>query len=223
MTIENIIMLISVVLINALAFYLLLKDKNINEIKDDGNPVVSKKNILIYSTIFIVINIAIAIFFMVMYNSNSVLFSLKRFCVLALLWPVGLIDFKTYKIPNAFILIGLILRVILIVPELIFENTYVLGNLITEVIAAVAISLAAFLCSICMKNSIGYGDIKLFIIMGLFLGMNGIWTAVFMSLIVAFFVAIFLLATRKKGKKDVVPFAPSIMIGTYISVILTGM
>ena len=112
---------------------------------------------------------------------------------------------------------------ILIVPELIFENTYVLGNLITEVIAAVAISLAAFLCFICMKNSIGYGDIKLFIIMGLFLGMNGIWTAVFMSLIVAFFVAIFLLATRKKGKKDVVPFAPSIMIGTYISVILTGM
>lgn len=223
MTIENIIMLISVVFINIVTFYFLMKDKNVNEIKDDGNPVVSKKFLLIYGSIFVVINIAIAIFFMFMYSSNTVLFSLKRFCVLSLLWPIGLIDFKTYKIPNRFILIGLIFRAVLIIPELLFEKEYLVGNLITEVVAAVAVSLAAFLCSICMKNSIGYGDIKLFIVMGLLLGMNGIWSAVFMSLIVAFFVAIFLLAMRKKEKKDLVPFAPSIMIGTYISIVLTGM
>lgn len=223
MTTENIILLISVLFINLVVFYLLSKDKGLNEIKDDGKPVLSKKFILIYGAIFIVINIAIAVFFMFMYGSNSVLFSLKRFCILSLLCPIGLIDFKTYRIPNVFILAGLSLRVILIIPELIFETEFVLGNLISEVVAAVAIALAAFLCSICMKNSIGYGDIKLFIIMGLLLGMSGIWSAVFMSLIVAFFVAIFLLITRKKGRKDVVPFAPAIMIGTYISVILTGM
>ena len=106
---------------------------------------------------------------------------------------------------------------------MIFERNYILGNLIAEVVAAVAIALAAFLCSICMKNSIGYGDIKLFIVMGLLLGMNGIWSAVFVSLIVAFFAAIALLITKKKGRKDVVPFAPAIVIGTYVSVILTGM
>lgn len=223
MTIENIILLISVIIINLVVFYLLTKDKGLNEIKDDGKPVVSKKFILIYSAIFIIINIAIAIFFMFMYSSNSVLFSLKRFFVLSLLWPVALIDFKTYRIPNVFILAGLSFRAILIIPELIFERTYIIGNIITELIATVAITLAAFLCSICMKNSIGYGDIKLFIVMGLLLGMNGIWGAVFMSLIVAFFVAVFVLVTRKKGRKDVVPFAPAIMIGTYISVILTGM
>lgn len=223
MTIENIILLISVIIINLVVFYLLTKDKGLNEIKDDGKTVVSKKFILIYSAIFIIINIAIAIFFMFMYSSNSVLFSLKRFFVLSLLWPVALIDFKTYRIPNVFILAGLSFRAILIIPELIFERTYIVGNIITELIATVAITLAAFLCSICMKNSIGYGDIKLFIVMGLLLGMNGIWGAVFMSLIVAFFVAVFVLVTRKKGRKDVVPFAPAIMIGTYISVILTGM
>ena len=223
MTLENITMLIIVLFINAVVFYLLLKEKGINEIKEDGNPVVSKRFILIYGAAFIVLNIAIAIFFMFMYSSNSVIFSLKRFCVLSLLWPIGLIDLKTYRIPNLFILTGLVFRGIFIIPELIFERTYLLGNLISEVIAAVAISLAAFLCSICLKNSIGYGDIKLFIVMGLLLGMNGIWSAMFMSLIVAFFSAIFLLITKRKGKKDVVPFAPSIMIGTYISVILTGM
>lgn len=223
MTTENIILFISVIFINLVTFYLLIKDKGVNEVKEDGNPVISKRFMLIYSAIFVIINIAIAIFFTYMYSTNSVIFSLKRFCILSLLWPIGLIDFKTYRIPNVFILAGLSLRAILIIPELIFERSFILGNLIAEVVAALAIALAAFLCSICMKNSIGYGDIKLFIIMGLFLGMNGIWSAVFVSLIVAFFVAIFLLITRKKGKKDVVPFAPAIMIGTYISVILTGM
>lgn len=223
MTTENIILLVSVIFMNFVVFYLLTKDKGINEIKEDGKPVVSRRFTLIYSAIFIVINVAIAIFFAYMYSSNSVIFSLKRFCILSLLWPVGLIDFKTYRIPNVFILAGLAFRAILIIPELIFERNYILGNLIAEVVAAVAIALAAFLCSICMKNSIGYGDIKLFIVMGLLLGMNGIWSAVFVSLIVAFFAAIALLITKKKGRKDVVPFAPAIMIGTYLSVILTGM
>lgn len=223
MTTENIILPISVFFINLVAFCLLVKDKGLNETKDDGKPVLSKKFILIYGAILIAINIAIAVFFVFMYGSNSVLFSLKRFCILSLLWPVGLIDLKTYRIPNAFILAGLSLRAVLIIPELIFETEFVLGNLVSEAIAAVAIALAAFLCSICMKNSVGYGDIKLFIIMGLFLGTNGIWSAVFVSLIVAFFAAIVLLVARKKSRKDVVPFAPAVMIGTYISVILTGM
>ena len=223
MTTKNIILFVSVIFVNLIVFYLLVKDKGLNEIKDDGKPVVSKKAKLIYSTIFIAINIAIAIFFMIIYSSNSVLFSLKRFCVLSLLWPIGLIDFKTYRIPNVFILAGLLFRAVLIIPELIFEKPFILGNLIAEGIAAIVMALAAFLCSICMKNSIGYGDIKLLIVMGLLLGTNGIWSAIFVSLIIAFFVALFLLITKKKGKKDVVPFAPSIMIGTYISVILTGM
>lgn len=223
MTIENIILLISVIFINLLVFFLLTRDKGLCEIRDDGKPTVSKRAILIYGAVFIIINIAIVFFFAYMYGSNSVIFSLKRFCVLALLWPLGLIDLKTYRIPNIFILTGLALRVLLIIFELIFERSFLGSTLIAELIAAVAITVASFLCSVCIKNSIGYGDIKLFIIMGLFLGLSGIWSAIFMSLIIAFFAAIALLITRKKGKKDVVPFAPAIMIGTYISVILTGM
>lgn len=220
---ENIILLISVFFINLSVFYLLTKDKGLNEMKENGKMVVSKKFILIYGSIFLVINIVIAVFFMIMYESNSLLFSLKRLCLLALLWPIGLIDFKTYRIPNVYIIFGLLFRVLLIIPELLFERNYIVGNLIGEIIAAAVISLAAFMCSVFIKNSIGYGDIKLFIVMGLFLGIDGIWSAVFLSLLVAFFSAIFLLVTKKKGRKDIVPFAPSIMLGTYLSVILTGM
>ncbi len=220
---ENIIFIVTTLLFNTVTAFFLFKDKIAITSGDNNVPMLSKRFLLIYSGIFFVINILIVVLFINLYEVNSLIFSLKRLCMLSILWPVGLIDFKDYRIPNKFIIVGLIFRVAILIPEIIFESKYVIGNLISEVVAAVAIALAAFLCSICFKNSIRYGDIKLFIIMGLFLGLNGIWSSIFMSLIIAFFVAIFLLISKKKGKKDVVPFAPSIMIGTYISVILTGM
>ena len=134
-----------------------------------------------------------------------------------------MIDWKPYRIPNRFVLTGLAFRVALVVAELFLDKEYLVGNLVSEVVAALALAVASFLCCICVKNSIGYGDIKLFLIMGLLLGLNGIWSAILMSLVVAFFAAIFLLLTKKKNKKDAVPFAPAIAIGTYLSVILTGM
>lgn len=221
--IENIILLVTVLIFNLVTMYLLLKDKGLNEITEDEKPLVSNKTRFIYGGICIAFNIAIACFFMYMYADNTLVFSLKRFALLSLLWPVGLIDLKTLRIPNVFVLTGLIYRAVLIIPELFLERNMLWGNLLEEIVAVAAITAAAFLCAVCFKGSIGYGDIKLFIVMGLLLGMRGIWSSMFLSLFVAFVIAVVLLITKKKGRKDVVPFAPAIMIGTYLSVILTGM
>ena len=95
--------------------------------------------------------------------------------------------------------------------------------LLSEIIAAAALFIAAVLCTLCIKNSIGYGDIKLFIVMGLLLGLTGIWSAIFLSLIVSFVVSVYFLITKKKGRKDLIPFGPALVIGTYLSVCLSGM
>lgn len=223
MTLESWLMIAAALVANVLSAYFLLKDPGINKIKDDGFLVVSRKIMLVYSAVAIAVNIGISLLFALYYKDNGVLFSLKRLFMLAVLWPVGLIDLKTYRIPNKFILFGLCLRAFVLVFELLFARTGILYVLLSEIIAALALGLASFLCSICLKNSIGFGDIKLFIVMGLMLGLLGIWSAIFVSLVIAFVVSIVLLISRKKGKKDVVPFAPSIMLGTYISIVLTGM
>jgi len=220
---EKMILYLAVLLLNLAMFYLLTKDPELFVAGENGRVPVKRYFLIIYSACFLLANMAIAFLFTKVYYTNSLLFSLKRFGVLALLWPVALIDWKTYRIPNRFILAGLTIRGMLFIGELFLDGDVIWGNLISEVIAAGALGLATLLCSVCLKNSIGYGDIKLFLVMGLLLGMSGIWSAIFMSLIVAFITALILLIGKKKGKKDVVPFAPSIMIGTYISVILTGM
>jgi prepilin signal peptidase PulO-like enzyme (type II secretory pathway) len=74
-----------------------------------------------------------------------------------------------------------------------------------------------------IRNSIGFGDMKLFLVMGLLLGTRGIWGAVFLSLIVIFFISVFALITKRKSRKDLIPFGPALVIGTYLAVYLTGM
>lgn len=180
------------------------------------------KAMIIYSLIATLAVVGITIALVTIYDTNSFVFNLKRVVLLALLWPIAYIDFKEYRIPNAFILMGLISRIIIVFPE-IFMGEKVVTNILLELIAAGILILGTVLCKLMIKNAIGAGDIKLFIVMGLLLGLDGTWSAVFMSLIISFFVAVGLLVTKKKSRNDNIPFGPAIALGTYISIFLTGM
>ena len=95
-------------------------------------------------------------------------------------------------------------------------------TLFSEALGAVGIFVVCMFFLLMMKNSIGMGDIKLFMVMGLYLGLYSMIDAIMSSLVLAFICAVVLLLTRKKGKKDSLPFAPAVLAGTYLSVFLTG-
>lgn len=177
----------------------------------------------IYSAICVVLTVAIAILFTRLYPDNSVWVNVKRMILLSFLWPIAYIDFKTLRIPNLFIIYGLICRAIILMFELFLGNPYIWSSFLSEVIAAGALLLASVLCILIVKNGIGFGDMKLFAVMGLMLGLDGIWGAIFLALIVSFFIAVFVLITKKKTRKDAIPFGPAIVIGTYLSICLSGM
>lgn len=207
-----------------LSFYMFIRDLKSNPIdNEETNKVIFSKSVLAYSIIMILLTVAISFVFCTVYKENNLLTSIKRLSLLCMLWPIAYIDFKSYRIPNSFIIMGLIFRAAIFPFELIFQSELVWWSLLSEVIAAVALLLAAFLCSICMKGSIGFGDMKLFVVMGLLLSLDGIWSAIFLSLVVSFFVSAYLLITKKKSRKDAIPFGPAIVIGTFLSVCLSGM
>lgn len=211
------------------SFFLMIRDmgdhKELFEEKCEKkeNSKLLSGSTIVYCSLMFIITVAASFLFCTIYKDNGILMSVKRLALLSMLWPIAYIDYKTYRIPNAFILFGVICRVIILMLELIFESQFVWMTLLSEVIAAVALLLAAGLCALCIKNSIGFGDMKLFIVMGLMLSLNGIWSAIFLSLIVSFFISAFLLITKKKTRKDAIPFGPAIVIGTYLSVCLSGM
>lgn len=181
------------------------------------------KPMLIYSILSVAIVIGISYVLCTIYKENTVVFNLKRIGILSILWSVAYIDFFEYKIPNKFIILGLSYRVLILFVEVFMNADMVWITLASEIIATIALLISMCLCRICIKNSIGYGDIKLFIVIGLMLGLEGIWGAVFMSLIVSFLIALFLLISKKKKRTDSIPFGPAIALGTFLSVFLTGM
>ena len=109
------------------------------------------------------------------------------------------------------------------IPE--FISSPATGFLILKdnLVGAAVIGIFFFLLFLVFKNSIGMGDIKLFAVMGLYQGLWGAVNSVFFSLVVSFVLSVGLLITRKKGRKDTIPFGPSILIGTAIAIGLAGM
>lgn len=209
------------IIVNTVSCMLLYKDKETVAAFDGG---VKSKFLKIYSICCIVVNLAIAIILSFVFTEDGTLFLSKQICVLAIMWAIFLTDLKTRRIPNKFILFGLIFRFVILFLELLFKkDTNPLASLFSEFVVAVALLLASILCALCIKNSIGFGDMKLFVVMAFLLGSLGVWSAIFVSLLMIFLVAVFLLLTKKKTRKDSVPFGPAIAVGTYISILLSGM
>lgn len=218
MDLQDWIMVLLALALCGISFILMNRDmqKNSEEYKID-------RFIICYSVIATLIVVAVACTLQLRFQHNSFIFNLKRVCMLAVLWPVALIDFKSYRIPNEFIIFGLCCRALILPFEFIFVEGNVAGTILADIIAAAALFAAAALCKLCIKNSIGAGDVKLFLVMGLLLGLEGIWSSIFMSLIVSFIIAVYLLLAKKKNRKDSIPFGPAIAVGTFISVFLGGM
>lgn len=89
----------------------------------------------------------------------------------------------------------------------------------------VAVIMVAIVCGICllvMKNCMGMGDVKLLMVMGLLQGLTGLVSSVFTSMLILFFVSLFYLISRRKGRKDAVAFAPAVLAGATVSILLKG-
>ena len=69
------------------------------------------------------------------------------------------------------------------------------------------------------KGGIGGGDVKLGALMGLFLGFPAVFAGLFLGFVGGGLGAILLLATRVRGRKDAVPYAPFLAAGAWIALL----
>ena len=204
------------ILVNILNLYLFRYEHSKDEEKENVEHSVNKA----FVVAMFMMNILLANLITYIYD-GSVVINVKLMILVSMMWPIAYIDFKKKKIPNDILKIMLIARAIILVPELILLGN-VAHRLFSMLIATVAVLVACILCCLIVKGAIGMGDVKLFGVMALYLGLEGIWTAIFCALVVSFFIAVFSLITKKVKRKDNIPFAPAILIGTYMSIFLTG-
>lgn len=199
-----------------------LKEQGVS-IKNIANVFLAHKKKAIYIIVVFFVLLIFSTFLPIVYESNLLIHNVKMIVLLATLFIAAFVDYQKHIIPNKVILAALVLRCVLYILELFTSIstfwTLIKGDLIACLIVVVFFVLGVLV----MKNGLGMGDIKLMLVMCLYQGFYGVISSIFISLIVAFILSIALLITRKKNKKDAIAFAPSILIGTTISVFLTGM
>lgn len=182
-------------------------------------PVSVKRGCYLFAVL--ALNLTLTCFLAGFYKQPEV-YIMKRAGLAALVCGIMPVDLKTNRIPNTFILAILAWRTICLTAELIWYRDTVTATVLQEIIGAGIFLLLIGLCMLLAKNSIGMGDLKLILVMAACQGVYGIINTLFLSMIIAFFAAILLLLTGKKGRKDVIPFAPCIMPGLYAALFLCG-
>ncbi len=77
------------------------------------------------------------------------------------------------------------------------------------------------LALIAPRGGLGMGDVKLALLLGLFLGYQG-WEQVllgaFIAILLGGVVSAVLLLTRRKGRRDTIPFGPYLIAGAYLTI-----
>ena len=184
---------------------------------NDVVPFSGTKLILIITICFIV---AMVLQISLYKNTTTVSF-IKLYVLFVIVASAAIIDYKRRIIPNALIIFGLVFRIGVYAYE-IFSKADIKSILINDAIGlAVGFGLLAVV-SLLTKGSVGFGDAKLFGVIGIIGGSFCTYSTLLVSLIVSTVVSLIGLARKKIGRKDSIPFGPCIAIGYVIVLLLTS-
>ena len=71
---------------------------------------------------------------------------------------------------------------------------------------------------ILLTHGMGWGDVEICILCGVFLGLKLTMVTLFFSFIFGGFIGLLLIITKKKTRKDYIPFGPYIVMGAITAV-----
>ncbi len=175
-----------------------------------------------YPLVELITGLLFVILFLKFKLSLELLFSIYFVSILLI---VFFIDLKHMIIPNGLIILGLAGGFALFTVRFFYNDT-ILGNaawyspLLGMVTTSGFLFLVALLGMLVYKgDAMGMGDVKLYLPIGLFLGMKlGILSLVF-SVFIGGITGLFLIMTGLKKRKSQIPFGPFIVAGTFLSLL----
>jgi leader peptidase (prepilin peptidase)/N-methyltransferase len=145
----------------------------------------------------------------VLYYGVSVA-ALTVFLVFGVLMTIAMIDADTQYIPPE-------LNILLALIGIVSYWTLPEATVLERIIGVACISVPMILIVLIVPGGFGWGDIKMMAASGVLLGWKGNVTAFFIGLILGGIYAVYLLLSKKKGRKEHFAFGPFLSIGIAVS------
>ena len=133
---------------------------------------------------------------------------------------LALIDLDTHTLPGKIVLPSYVVGAALLTLSSVSTGNY--GQLLTAAIGLIALWLLYFLLAVVYPGGMGFGDVKLAGLLGLFLGWLG-WGPLAVGAFGAFVLggvfAITLLVTKRVDRKGGIPFGPWMLAGAWLGIL----
>jgi leader peptidase (prepilin peptidase)/N-methyltransferase len=131
-----------------------------------------------------------------------------------------LTDLDHKRIPNRILYPATVVTVVLLTAGAAADGT----------LAAVPRALAGggvyfgllLLIALAARGGFGMGDVKLSFLLGILLGFQSwaaLWSGIFLAFLTGGVVSLLLLITKRKGRKDAIPFGPPLIVGAWIALV----
>ena len=170
-----------------------------------------------YVTAVLLCGLGGGLFYLYGYSVTTVL------CYMVLtssLLVIGHIDKKEMIIPNAILLMLLGFRTIAIVIDMLSNREMAFFIVLASVMGMFYGVVVFLLARLFGKEGIGMGDIKLFAVIGFYVGNREILWLMMASLLVAMISGLFKVAKKKLSLKDPISFGPYIATGSILIMFL---
>jgi leader peptidase (prepilin peptidase) / N-methyltransferase len=131
---------------------------------------------------------------------------------------LALIDIDVHRLPDAIVLPAYPIGALLLVPPALVAGEP--GRLVRALVAGAGLYLFYFLMMLAYPAGMGFGDVKLAGVLGLYLGFFG-WSFAFIGAaggsVVGGVVAVGLLVAGRAGRKTLYPYGPSMILGAWLA------
>ena len=145
---NDILMILISIILCGVSIYILIRNKE-----------KKSKKLIVYCIIGMFLVMIDACMLQFFYHDNAIYKNFRMIALLSIMASVAYVDFTELRIPNEYIITGLVYWVLSIFVELICSSQFIVANIISSLIAAAALFIASLLCKICIRGSIGAGDI----------------------------------------------------------------
>lgn len=128
-------------------------------------------------------------------------------------------DCRSRRIPNEALLFLLAVRIAILVLECLVYHRYRMSILMSAGAGFLIGGGLFFVCYIFSRGGIGAGDVKLFAVLGGYMG-GAIFTVIFLVVLVSACYSVVALLLKKVNIRQEIPFAPFVLAGTLIGMVL---
>lgn len=192
---------------------------------DDVVDLLNNKTVIIIAVSLISLYAALSGYFAFIHveseDSNMIINLVRMSLGVVVLCAVSITDLKLQVIPNLFVFVLLVGRLLIVIAEFILYGLDAWTSPVGDLIFALVVGLLLFIAAKLTKGGLGAGDIKLFTALTFMCGLQSVFFTLLFSLLASALFSIVLLILKKKKLRDCFPMAPFILFGFGLTIILS--